>query len=174
MVPTITQQLRSMRRRFAETLLPAIPEAEEFAREQAQLMLATLDWLLDTHEHEYRYEVVENTEYRSLLTALLTLDNTDLDPDLLAEAHDELAEGGPAASEAATPLPELADQTRRLKALVERHCTALLDSADARNAASLLARTARSQGRRELAYYRATGFPQEPDELRAVLGTDHT
>jgi hypothetical protein len=58
MVPTVTQQLRSMRRRFCDTILPALPPDAEFAREQANLMLATFDWLLDTHEHEYRYQVV--------------------------------------------------------------------------------------------------------------------
>lgn len=168
MVPTVTQQLQSMRRRFCDTILPALPTDAEFAQEQAKLMLATFDWLLDTHEHEYRYQVVENHEYRSLLTALSALSGSDR-----PEIDSSLAEAGPAPDGASVPLTELAEQNRRLKQHAMSLASALLDGPEAGAARTLLARTARAQGDRELAFYRSTGFPQDAAALGSKLDPAH-
>lgn len=174
MIPTVTQQLQALYRRLAETVLPAIPADEEFAQEQGQLILATLNWLMDTHEYEYRYEVVENTEYRSLLSELVHLDG--LDEQLRAEARANLAEAGPREDEAATPLPDLADQSRRFKRLAVNAASDLLanSGAGAEAARPLVARAARIQGMRELAFFRTTGFSPENRELRAELRSDQS
>lgn len=170
MVPTVTQQLLSLHRRLADTILPALPPDEEFAREQGRLMLATLNWLLDTHEYEYRYEVVENTDYRHLLSSLVNLGRSEVDEHLRAEIRTILAEAGLAEDEARTPLAELADQTRQLKQLAARLASVLLSGSDAEATQSLLGHAARVQEKRELAFYRMTGFSQEARELRSVLG----
>lgn len=170
MVPTVTQQLRSMRRRFCDTILPALPADAEFAQEQAKLMLATFDWLLDTHEHEYRYQVVENNEYRSLLTELVFLAGAATGEQWREEANACLAEPGPAPGEASVPLADLADQNRRLKEHAMSLVSSLLADSEAGDARTLLARTARVQGDRELAYYRLTGFPRDAAEIQSTLG----
>lgn len=169
MVPTVTQQLRSMRRRFCDTILPALPTNAEFAQEQANLMLATFDWLLDTHEHEYRYQVVENNEYRSLLTELVFLAGAVVGEQLREGADACLAEPGPAPDEASVPLADLADQTRRLKEHAIRLGSSLLADSGSGEARSLLAKIASAQGDRELAYYRLTGFPRGAAEIQSTL-----
>lgn len=169
MVPTVTQQLRTMRRRFCDTILPALPAEAGFAQEQAKLMLATFDWLLDTHEEEYRYEVLENDEYRRLLTALAELLDPAGDDQLREEIKSCLAERGPTPDEASTPLAKLADQTHRLKEHTMQLASRLLDGPGAGAARRLLAQAANVQGNRELAYYRLTGFPQEAETLQSNL-----
>jgi hypothetical protein len=173
MIPTVTQQLQSMRLRLMETIIPALPSDARFAREQAGLMVATLDWLLDTHEYQYRYEVVENVEYRRLL-AELTGSYGDMITDEATRrgVHEALAAPGPSVRDAATPLRDLTDQNRRLKWLTQRVFTTLSEAPSGdttRRARTLLAQVARRQARRELAFFRLTGFPQETDDLQAVL-----
>lgn len=174
MLPSITQQLRSVRDRFTETILPALPQDADFAHEQANLIAATLDWLLDTHEHEYRYEVVENVEYRRLLTELVNMDRSSAEPDMTSidEARAALSRRGPAADEAAIPLRELAAQNKQLKDIAGRMAAAMMasdDSAAAGGARSLVSTLARRQGQREAALYRMTGFPQSKQDLGAAL-----
>lgn len=173
MIPTVAQQLRSIKLRLTETIIPALPADARFAQEQAGLMVATLDWLLDTHEHQYRYEVVENVEYRRLLAELAEGDEaTPTDDATLAEVRDTLSEPGPSPHDAAMALGDLADQNRRLKELTRRVFAALsaVPSAEAaQRARALLAEVANRQGERELAWFRMTGFPQAPGEIAAVL-----
>lgn len=169
MVPTVTQQLEAMRRRFAETIIPALPQDADFAQEQAKLMLATFDWLLDTHEHQYRYVVVENNLYRRLLAELAALGGRGLPEPLCADVRACLAEPGPAAEEASTPLPRLEDQNRRIKQLAMTMAGALQDGADAGAARALVAECAHAQGKRELAFFRKTGFPGDEHDLLSEL-----
>jgi hypothetical protein len=174
MLPSIAQQLRSVRDRFAETILPVLPADAEFAHEQANLIAATLDWLLDTHEHEYRYEVVENAEYRRLLTDLMRIRSSSADQDTAStdEARSALSDRGPASDEAAIPLRELAAQNKNLKDVAGRLAAAMMASGDsvaAGSVRSLISALARRQGEREAAFYRMTGFPQDTRDLSAVL-----
>lgn len=169
MIPTVTQQLRSMRRRFCDTILPALPPDAEFAQEQANLMLATFDWLLDTHEHEYRYQVVENDEYRRLLAELVGLAGDALGEQAREEAGACLAEPGPDPGEASVPLADIADQNRRLKEHAMGLAAAALADSGSGETRARIARTALSQVDRELAYYRSTGFPRSAGELRSAL-----
>lgn len=170
MVPTITQQLEAMRHRFAQTIVPALSPAAEFAQEQAKLMLATFDWLLDTHEYEYRYVVVENNEYRRLLSDLAgALGDTGAPQRLRDEVRACLAEQGPAPQEAIAPLPQLAEQTRRFKQLAMSVAAALQEGAKANAVRALVADCARAQGKRELAFFRKTGFPRDAQDLRSEL-----
>lgn len=173
MVPSITQQLESMRHRFAETVLPALSADAEFAQEQAKLMLATFDWLLDTHPYQYRYVVVENSEYRNLLSDLVSLADAGVSRGLLEQARARLDEPGPAPDEARTPLFELADQTRRLKQLAMSIAAALQETDERGAACDLVASIARSQGARELAFFRMTGFTQGGHGLLSELDSHH-
>ena len=70
MMPTVTQTLSTMRLTLEQTVLPALPADGAFVQEQVGLMMATLDWLVDVHESEYRYELTENEEYRAFLQAV--------------------------------------------------------------------------------------------------------
>ena len=173
MIPTITQQLKALKIRVEESLIPELPESAKFAREQAALIVTTLDWMLDTHEHAYRYEVVENTEYRELLEAMLARNvDASVDPDLLSDARLLLQEKGPERNEAAIPLQHVLEQNRRLKKVSLGIYTAL--SAEGGSRANptrdLVSAVSQRQGRREIAFFRKTGWVQTYDELGALLG----
>ena len=175
MIPTVAQQLQSIKLRLTETIIPALPADERFAQEQAGLMVATLDWMLDTQEHQYRYEVVENVEYRRLLGELAQGEEAgSTNAATLSEIRDMLSEPGPSPQDAAMALGDLADQNRRLKELTRRVFTAMSavpSGEPTQRARALLAEVARRQGERELAWFRMTGFPQAPGEISAVLAS---
>lgn len=161
MIPTVTQQLRAMRIRLEETVVPALPDEAGFAREQALLMMATLDWVIDTHEHEYRYQVVENHEYRRLVAAL-----GPGDPALA----DLLARPAPSPGDVAVPLAEIAEQNRLLKEFVaDTRESSAEDPAERERSHDLLTGVARRQRDRELAWYRMTGFPGAQAGIAEVL-----
>jgi hypothetical protein len=155
MVPTIAQQLASMRSTMAETIIPALPADNGFAQEQAGLMLATLDWLADVQAHAYRYEVVENADYRELLSALAPEDE---------DVRAALAAPAPPAASELVPLPEVSAQNLAMKELVGR-----LTAADPAGSRSLLLALSEKQGAREAAWFKMTGFPKEPGDLASLL-----
>ncbi|MDQ0616706.1 hypothetical protein [Arthrobacter globiformis] len=171
MIPSITQQLKSIHLRFKDSVMPVLPDGNDFVHEQAQLISAALEFLIDTHEHEYRYEVIENIEYRNLLNEL-SQEAAETTPEVRAV----LSEAGPAPQEASIPLSDISDQNRRMKEVSQHLFNALVadsGSTKARRARKLMAATAERQVARELAWYRLTGFPQEPGEIGAVLAVQH-
>lgn len=76
MVPNVEQQLNAIRRTIEKTIQPALPADEGFAQEQAGLVLASLDWVMDVVAHEQRYEQIEHADTRALLEDLLGLAGT--------------------------------------------------------------------------------------------------
>lgn len=173
MNPTITQQLQSMKLRMEETIIPEINEDATFAREQAAFIVMTLDWLMQTHEHQYRYEVVENTEYRGLVSRMLAVSDDLVNYEALhAQVQHVLDEAAPAPQEAMIPLRDLNIQNRRLKQLTaqlfETLCQGSKSHADA--ARALLGEVSISQGNRELAFFKGTGFTKTADDLGQLLG----
>lgn len=155
MVPSIAQQLQSLSKALAETIIPALPEDASFAREQAGLSLATLGWLADVQSHAYRWEVTENAEYRALLQELAALDSGGSDA-----ARGLLDAPTPPSADALPDAEELAAQNAALKAqagvLFER--LASQDGVARERATELLAGVSRRQSAREQAWFRATGF----------------
>ncbi|MCU1691585.1 MAG: hypothetical protein JWM64_676 [Frankiales bacterium] len=141
MTPTVTQQLEAMRTTMERVVLPALPADAKFALEGAALVHATLNWLVDVHESEFRYELDEAADYRRLLGQLAELGAVDAA--LLAEA--------PAGADG--DLGAVRAQSRRLK---EAAVTAALDVGGA--ARGLLLDVADRQSAREQAWFRMTGF----------------
>ena len=171
MMPTVTQQLDSMRATMDRVIIPALAADDTFAREQAGLISATLSWLLDVHESEYRYEATEATEYRTLLAALLDIDGAERNPrsdKLRAILAEPPAGTGPTEGD----LAAVRDQTRRMK---HQAMAFLARSGDAgpdvrRTARELVMGVAERQGCREQAWFRMTGFPQDvPGDIATVL-----
>ncbi|MEU7818466.1 hypothetical protein [Pseudonocardia sp. NPDC049154] len=158
MIPTVTRQLLSIRRRLLETVLPELPADADFAREQAMLISAALEHLAANHEHEYRYAVVENDDYRR---ALRELDRTGVGS---AEVTRLLAEPRPRPDDGALPLAAVTEQTTRMK----RALVALAQ--DPRGAAGRhLAALAERQVEREGSWFRAVGFTAESPPIAQTL-----
>lgn len=154
MIPTVTHQLSAIRNTIAKTILPALGPDEQFAREQAGLSLACLDWTIDVHEHEHRYELVEHEQGRRLLSELVALGA----PAQFKDAAALLAE----AAEAPKDLGRLREQSRRLKALAVDAFQTLADAGGGAgdSARRLMVDASQRQSQRELAWCRLTGFPQ--------------
>lgn len=165
MVPSISQQLRSLRATMAETIIPALPAEARFAHEQAGLMVATLDWLDDVQAHAYRYEAAENADYRALVAKLQALAGTG-DPAVDAV----LAEPAPPAAAELVAFDAVATQNRALKEHAGRLSEQLAgDASKSEPVGTLLRDLARRQGEREAAWFRMTGFPHEPGALEDLL-----
>lgn len=147
MMPSVTQTLAAMRLTVEQTIVPALPADHAFAQEQAGLIMATLDWLVDVHESEYGIELADNEDLRACLTDL----GRTVDP--LPPAGDFAA---------------LREQTRAFKVLAAE---AVADGDAA--ARERVLQAAERQGRREQAWFRMTGFPEDvPGDIATVLKGD--
>jgi hypothetical protein len=166
MLPAVPELLKALKTRMAETIVPALPADAVFAQEQAGLMLATLDWLVDVQAHQYQYELVENGDYLALLGALREV-RGGAGGEQGADDDEE-----PVASAALVDLDGLRERNRRLKARVgELYAQIGAEGGPdrAEQARRRLADVARRQERRERAFYRMTGFPVDAEDLGAVL-----
>lgn len=172
MLPSVTEQLRAIKFRLEETIIPEIPEASEFARDQANFILATLSWILEINEHQYRYEVVENREYREGLSLLLNLAKNSSEGECLRDhAERLLASEGPEADEGLIPLASVESQNRQLKKLVAEMYKGLVEQHPdkAEGARSILKALALRQGERDRAFYRKTGYLESTTSLADIL-----
>ncbi|GAC84612.1 hypothetical protein GP2_024_00390 [Gordonia paraffinivorans NBRC 108238] len=160
MIPTVGQQLFAVRNTVAKVVLPAIDPADGFATEQAGLVLACVDWVMDVQASEFRYELLEHGASRDTLRALLELAADPGAQELLDET-------------AITPpdLVGIRDQVGQLKAAVVRRFEALCEQPELRTPARrILTGAARAQAARELSWCRMTGFPQGPPaDIASVL-----
>ncbi|ODU07010.1 MAG: hypothetical protein ABS81_02635 [Pseudonocardia sp. SCN 72-86] len=156
MIPTVTRQLVSIRRRLLETVLPELPPDAGFAREQALLISAALEHLATTHEHEYRYAVVENDDYQR---AVRHLNQAGV---RIEELTRLLAEPRPRSDDGELPLATITEQTTRLK-------RALVAMADTPAGAGALAELAARQVEREGSWFRAAGFTAASPPISETL-----
>ncbi|MFZ7088836.1 hypothetical protein [Curtobacterium sp. RRHDQ10] len=161
MVPTTEQKLRSVRHTIAATVLPAIGADERFAKEQAGLVLATLDWILDVQASEYRYEVVEHGDATALVHDLAALGDA-----ATGTTHGTDAEPAPVLP---TDLAELRALVLAAKQEAEERFSALLGTDRADEAWAVMSAAAKRQSAREVAAARMTGFPTSPSSLAEVL-----
>ena len=168
MIPAVTQQLEAIKRTLVASVVPELPAEAAFARQQVLLIGAALDFLIECHAHEYRYAVVENSEYRTLLKELAGRAST-----LPTDVADVLAEQGPAPSDAQLPLQTITEQTRRMKVLSERLYAdvAAGGGVDVPAVLDLQARTAERQVEREASWFRLAGFTMDAPPIDVVLGT---
>jgi hypothetical protein len=172
MIPTVTQQLTGIRAAMAKVILPAVDPDDSFAQEQAGLVLATLDWLLDVHESEYVYVATELAEHHDLVTSLARLSLSSHDAELATEIDAALEK--PAACGGLLPLALVEERGRLLKGLADRAFRAIAahgSADDALRARELVSRVARNQRDRELAWFRMTGFTTADGDIASVLAS---
>lgn len=171
MMPTVAQQLAGIRNTMTKVVIPGLDPTDRFAQEQAGLIVATLNWILDVQGSEYTYEAVENAEYRRTLA---TLADIEVAPEHAARAA-ELRAAANSPGSAGDNLPTLdalAAQTRRFKALIDEHYTALSAAGDpaVHEAKDAVLAVARSGARRDQSWFRMTGFPKEVEgDIASVL-----
>jgi len=177
MNPTITQQLQSLKTRMEESVVPELPVEAKFAREQASFIVTTLNWLIETHPHAYRYEVVENVRYRMLIQDMLALEcSAESDAELTSRCRAALSEAGPKPDEASIPMNDVLLQNRRLKeAALDLYSQWSSRFGTSKNPArSLLKEVSLKQGRLEVAFFKQTGWVTTNDSLGALLAESPT
>jgi hypothetical protein len=173
MMPTVAQQLAGIRNTMTKLVIPGLDPHDKFAQEQAGLIVANLNWILDVHGSEYTYEAVENSEYRATLAALADTAAGSEHADKAAALR--AAADAPGAVTAELPtLDALRAQTRQFKAQIDEFYAALASSADAGTAAArdVLLAAARSQARRDQSWFRMTSFPKDVEgDIASVLAS---
>lgn len=164
MIPTVAQQLRGIRSAMVKSIVPALPSEDPFVQEQAGVVLATLDWLLDVQESETLYEATERNDYRILLDRLSELSSVPASDDHTVSASTPSA------------IPDLAllrSETRELKTAADGRFSAIStrgSEGDRAAARKLMLDAAVRQSVREQAWFRKTGFPDEvAGDIRSVL-----
>ncbi|PZF61813.1 hypothetical protein DEI81_10485 [Curtobacterium sp. MCBD17_013] len=174
MIPSVAQQLLAVRRTMATTVLPAIDPAQPFAAEQAGLILATLDRVLDVQASEYRYDVVEHADATALERALAALGSADAPPAGADTGDVRDADSDSDDTEVPDDLDELRASTTAAAKRAERRFRDLLTTDRADAARALMAHAARRSTERELAAARMTGFPRAVGSIAEVLARQAT
>jgi len=177
MNPSVTTHLIAVRRRLAESILPALPADAEFAREQAAFVLKSLDLVLSIQEYSYRYEVIELHDYLAGMRALSALDvSNPIVDELRAQLLAALDEPSPGPDEALTPLAVLEHRVQSYKALVGAMFEAVSRQAGAaaEEARAVMTRLAGRQVERERALFSATGYTETDRPLAAIMGEGPT
>jgi hypothetical protein len=173
MLPAVSEALEALKTRMSETIIPALPSEAAFEHEQAGLMLATLDWLIDVQSKNYLYEVVEHEEYLRLLESFCEVIGDDDDGrETVQQAREVIGSATRVSSADLVDLDDLASRTRQLKSLAGElfAIIAVRSGAESlRNARQTLATVAQRQERRDKAFYRMTGFIADPEDLGSVL-----
>lgn len=164
MIPTVAQQISAIRHTIAKTVMPALDPAAAFAQEQAGLVLASLDWLLDTEASEHRYEQIDREDQRAVLMDLVAVSSGSEN----AAGSSVSGKAGRVLADTAVAAPDLLglrQQNHELAVAIEElfdEVTAT-DGENADRATVILASAARRQGERERAWCRMTGFTSSAD-----------
>ncbi|HEV3227328.1 MAG TPA: hypothetical protein VGZ52_10850 [Acidimicrobiales bacterium] len=164
MIPNVSQQLGAIRNTIAKVVVPAVDPDNGFAQEQAGLVLASLDWVIDVVAHEQHYEQLEHREVRALVTDLLALDP--------AQGADEARAAIDASAEPPADLLALRAQSIELKRcadLLFGALTATPDTPGRTESRRLLTAASRRQIERERSWTRMTGFSGAVPNVGEVL-----
>ena len=171
MMPTVAQQLTGIRNTMTKVVIPGLDPADRFAQEQAGLIVATLNWILDVQGSEYTYEAVENAQCRAALAALAGIEVSPENTERTAALRTAAESPGAAPADLPT-LDALRAQNRQFRALLDEHYTALAGSGDpaVNEARDILLVAARQLARRDQSWFRMTGFPKEVEgDVATVL-----
>lgn len=173
MMPTVAQQLAGIRNTMTKVVIPGLDPTDRFAQEQAGLIVATLNWILDVQGSEYTYEAVENAECRTALRALAEIEVSPQLADRAAALREAAQSPGAPGADLPT-LDALRAQNRRFKELLDEYYNALATTGDSsvHEARDVVLTLARGLARRDQSWFRMTGFPKEVEgDIATVLAS---
>ncbi len=159
MKPDVNQHLKSMCKALKEIVLPEL-EGKPFVQEQAGLIAASLELLIDVQDHQFAYVHQELQETRHLVDAYLRAIPADLASRCpLTESRNALA----------TPqdLPTLRDLLTQEKSALRSLMDAYTPLPGSPLAATL-ADTIERQLARESAWLRKTGFLSNAESIPSI------
>jgi len=164
MAPDIGLRIQSILRSIREVIIPALPQTERLAADQAQLIIGNLLIIIDQHELIFHYALTELAEFSGLLRDLSHEIGDDSGEDdngqndmLLARAQSLLELHLPAYRE----IDDLVRATRGATDRLIRATAEHNDSVVQRRLAKLLMDQSARQIERERAWTAASGF--DPD-----------
>ena len=176
MVPDFALRIHAMIRSLREVVLPALPNDEMLAIDQANILVGYLGIMADQHDRVFDYLLVELSEYAELLSAMVEDSHgAQSIEDAAAKARAALGKAAPVLQLSIPRQGELGALVRSLKESVDELLhAARLDGTPAYRQASTrrVMQQAERQILRERAWFRASGFEMaasQPPSIDAVL-----
>jgi hypothetical protein len=172
MVPDFALRIHAMIRSLREVVLPALPNHEMLAIDQANILVGYLGIMAEQHDRIFEYLLVELSEYSELLSAMV--EDGQGAPSIeeaVAKARAALGIAAPILQMSIPRQGELADLVRSLKESADELLhAAQLDGTRAYRQASAqrVMQQAERQILRERAWFRASGFELEAGQLPSI------
>ena len=172
MVPDFALRIHAMIRSLREVVLPALPNNEMLAIDQANILVGYLGIMAEQHDSVFEYLLVELSEYAELLGALVEdAHGAQSIEGAAAKARAALDMAAPILQMSIPRQGELSALVRSLKECVdELLLAARQDGTPAYRQASRnrVMQQAEQQILRERAWFRASGFELEPGQLPSI------
>jgi hypothetical protein len=172
MVPDFALRIHAMIRSLREVVLPALPNDEMLAIDQANILVGYLGIMAEQHDRVFEYLLVELAEYAELLRAMVEdAHGAQSTGDAVAKARAALGVAAPILQMSIPRQGELSALVRSLKESVdELLLAARQDGTPAYRQASStrVMLQAERQILRERAWFRASGFELEAGQLPSI------
>jgi hypothetical protein len=172
MVPDFALRIQSMIRSLREVVLPALPNDQLLAIDQANILVGYLRIMAEQHDRVFEYLLVELSEYTELVSALADdAQGSGSIDGAVAKARSALAQAAPLMQ---MPIPRQRELTALIRSLKESADELLLaarqDGTPAYRQASAeqVIQQAERQIRRERAWFRASGFELDVSRLPSI------
>ena len=172
MVPDFALRIHAMIRSLREVVLPALPNDEMLAIDQANILVGYLGIMAEQHDRVFEYLLVELAEYAELLSAMVEdAHGAQSIEDALAKARAALGMAAPILQMSIPRQGELSALVRSLKESAdELLLAARRDGTPAYRQASAqrVMQQAERQIMRERAWFRASGFELDASQLPSI------
>jgi hypothetical protein len=172
MVPDFALRIQSMIRSLREVILPALPNEQMLAIDQANILVGYLRIMAEQHDRVFEYLLVELSEYAELVNALtMDVQGGESSEAAVAAARSALAKAAPVLQTSIPRQAELAALVKSLKVCVDqlqqsvrRHGTAASRAASTKR----VMEQAERQIMRERVWFRASGFELDAGGLPSI------
>jgi hypothetical protein len=172
MVPDFALRIQSMIRSLREVVLPALPNDQLLAIDQANILVGYLRIMAEQHDRVFEYLLVELSEYAELVSALADdVQGAGSIDGAVAKARSALAQAAPLMQMRIPRQRELSALVRSLKESADDLLLAARqDGTPAFRQASIdrVMQQAERQIRRERSWFRASGFELEAGQLPSI------
>jgi hypothetical protein len=170
MVPDFALRFQAMIRSMREVILPALPNGQMLAVDQANILIGYLRIMALQHDRVFDYLLTELAEYAELVNAMVE-DAGKSDDAVAAAARAALANAQPILEMSIPRQSELADVVRSLKNSADALlCAAQKNGSGGldRASANRVMEQAGRQITRERAWFSASGFELDADLLPSM------
>jgi hypothetical protein len=171
-VPDFALRIQSMIRSLREVILPALPNEQMLAIDQANILVGYLRIMAEQHDRVFEYLLVELSEYAELVSALTKdAQGGESIDGAVVTAQSALAKAAPVLRTSIPRQAELAALVKSLKLSVDelQHAARRNGTAAMRQASTKhVMEQAERQIMRERVWFRASGFELDAGELPPI------